>query len=387
MSLSINRQRRVVTLLRWVMFISLAYLTTTGDTSYVLFGLLAVVVASNVALSRVSDKLWEHAALLPVIAGLDSVVLVGALLVSPGFTRDFFFAYFANLAVVALAGNLRRAIVGTSTVVAAYGTLLALQYGQAFLQSPDLIGRLGFLFTVGIGYGGMLDASHNRLREATRQGQLLNWVGKLSEAFSDDFDAVDIIRQVLVDTQDAYPGNTRASLVQIEDHTVRVISSSDSDSHGDFELAPERYPELIAAVSTGEPIVIDDIRTDPLTKSVREFVGELPFHSLLLCPVALEDSEFGHVVLRVARKGSPFSPSMVETTQHVAAAIGVIFRQAKLREAAHRSEKMEMVSQVTQQRGSQLQRNPVDGVAVFPGAPQGCSRTRRDLSLRHERLW
>jgi len=347
MSLSINRQRRIVTLLRWVMFIALAYLMTTGDTSYVQLGLLAVVAASNIALSRISDKLWEHAALLPAIAGLDSIVLVGAMLLGQGFARDFFFAYFANLAVVALAGNLRGAIVGTGTVVGAYGTIMALQYGQTFLQSPELVGRLGFLFTVGIGYGGMLDASRTRIREAELQDQLMKWVGKLSAAFSDEFDAAEVIRQVLIDTQSAYPGNTRASLVQIEDRTLTVISSSDTDDNGTFELAPERYPELIAAVSSGEPIVIDDIRDNPLTESVREFVDDLPFNALLLCPVALEDSDFGHVVLRVARKGPPFSPSMVATTQHVAKAIGVIYRQARLREAVERSEKMEMVSQVT----------------------------------------
>jgi signal transduction histidine kinase len=56
---------------------------------------------------------------------------------------------------------------------------------------------------------------------------------------------------------------------------------------------------------------------------------------------------FGHVILRIARKGTPFSPSMVATTEHVAKAIGVLFRQAKVREAIERSQKMEMVSQVT----------------------------------------
>ena len=41
-----------------------------------------------------------------------------------------------------------------------------------FLQNPELVGRLGFLFTVGVGYGGLLDASRVRMREAALQGQL-----------------------------------------------------------------------------------------------------------------------------------------------------------------------------------------------------------------------
>jgi signal transduction histidine kinase len=346
MSLSIQRQRRIVTLIRWVMFIALAYLTTAGDASAVQLGLLAVVAASNIALTRISDTHWEHQALLPVIAGVDTIVLVGAMWAGQGFARDFFFAYFAHLAVVALAGNLRSAIVGTATVVSAYGGYLALEHGVSFLQTPELIGRLGFLFSVGVGYGGLLDASRIRIREAALQAQLVGWVGKLSAAFSDDFDVVEVIRQVLRETQDAFPGNARASLVQIEGNSVRVIGSSDDDK-GEFELTPERYPELIAVVKSGETLVIDDLRTDPVTESVSEFVADLPFDALLLCPVDLEDSEFGHVILRIARKGPSFSPSVINTAEYVAQAIGIIFRQAKMREAMERSEKMEMVSQVT----------------------------------------
>ncbi len=347
MSLSIDRQRRIVTLIRWVMFVALAYLTTAATASVGQLGLLAVVAASNVALARISDSRWEHQALLPTIAGLDAVVLVGAMWLGQGFARDFFFAYFALLAVVALAGQLRRAVAGTALVVGCYGAFMALEHGMHLLQSPELIGRLGFLFSVGVGYGGLLDASRSRMREAALQGQLVGWVSKLSVAFSEDFDAVDVIRQVLVDTQNAYPGSSRASLVQIEGHEVRVIGSSDDDDNGTFELTPERYPELVAVIDKGEPVVINDIRTDPVTESVREFVDDLPFTSLLLCPVHLADAEFGHVILRVARKGTSFSPSIVTTTQHVAEAIGIIFRQAKMREAMERSEKMEMVSQIT----------------------------------------
>ena len=348
MDSTLHGRRRIVTLLRWVMFIALSYLVwASGEGTVALrAGLLGVVALSNVALSRLRMATWEHPALLPSIAAVDIAVLLGAMVSGPGFSRDFFFAYFVILAIVGMASSLRWAVTGTTLAVAGYGTILGLEHGIVLLQTPDLIGRLGFLFSVGVGYGGLIEASRARAREKLLQSQLLGWVGKIRAAFSDDFDATHVIREVLVDIQTIYPGNVRASLVQLGEDAMQVISSSDDQDIRELELSAERYPELTKAVETRQTIVIDNLATDPLTESVRELVADLPFNALLLCPVNLEDPTIGHVVLRVARRGGAFSPSLVDTTQHVAEAIGAIFRQAKMREAMERSEKMEMVSQI-----------------------------------------
>ncbi len=348
MNSTLQDRRRIVTLLRWVMFIALAYLVwASGEGTVALrAGLLATVALSNIVLSRLRPATWEHPAMLPVVAAVDISVLLGAMVSGPGFARDFFFAYFVILAIVGMAGSLRWALAGTTLAVAGYGTILGLEHGMVLLQTPALIGRLGFLFSIGVGYGGLIEASRARMRETLLQSQLLGWVGKIRAAFSDDFEATDVIRHVLVDIQNIYPGNVRASLVQLGDSSMQVISSSDDEKIRELELSPGRYPELVKAVEASKTMVIDDLRTDPLTESVRELVADLPLNALLLCPVNLEDPAIGHVVLRVARSGGAFSPSLVKTTQHVAEAIGAVFRQAKMREAMERSEKMEMVSQI-----------------------------------------
>ena len=348
MNSTLQGRRRIVTLLRWVMFIALAYLVwASGEGTVALrAGLLGVVALSNIVLSRLRLSTWEHPALLPVVATVDISVLLGAMVSGPGFARDFFFAYFIILAVVGMASSLRWAVVGTTMAVAGYGAILGFEHGIVLFQTPGLIGRLGFLFSIGVGYGGLIEASRARLRETLLQQQLLSGVDKLRSAFSDDFNATDVIRHVLVDIQNVYPGNVRASLVQLGDGSLHVISSSDDQKVRELELSAERYPELMQAVETRDPIVIDDLRSDSLTESVRELVSDLPFKALLLCPVNLEDPTIGHVVLRVARQNGAFSPSIVNTTQHVAEAIGAVFRQAKMREAMERSDKMEMVSQI-----------------------------------------
>ena len=160
MDSNLQSRRRIVTLLRWVMFIALAYLVSaSGDGTVALrAGLLAVVALSNVALSRLRLATWEHSALLPVIASIDIAVLLGAMVSGTGFARDFFFAYFVILAIVGMAGSLRWALVGTALSVAGYGAILGLEHGMVLLQTPSLIGRLGFLFSVGVGYGGLIEA-------------------------------------------------------------------------------------------------------------------------------------------------------------------------------------------------------------------------------------
>lgn len=342
-------QRRTVMLLRWVMFIALGYLmwASGGGTTGVQIGLLAVVAASNVALGRLSPGLWEHPALLPVIAALDIGVLTGAMLMGLGFARDFFFAYFVLLAVIAMLPTLRWATLATTLLVLGYGAFLSLQEGWALVQAPALMGRLGFLFTVGVGYGGLMEAGKVRLREAAMRGQLVGWVGKLSAAFSDEFDAFDVIRQILLDVQNIYPAAVRASVVQVRGGQMQVIGSSDDPELRELHLDPERYPELLSVIERGEPLVVSDIHADPETAAVRALLSDLGFSGLLLCPVNLNDADLGHVVLRVARRSGAFTPGMIRTTQHVADAIGVIFRQARVRDTVERSERMEMVSQIT----------------------------------------
>ena len=338
-----------MTWLRWITFLALAPLVAAGadGAGQLQLVLLAVVAASNVALARLPPRIWEHPALLPIVAVLDIGVLTASMYWGQGFARDFFFAYFALLAVVAMAGRLGPAVVAATLVVIGYGTLLGLRSGLELLHSPELIGRLGFLFSVGVGYGGLLEAGKARLHDAALRGQLVGWVSKLSAAFADDFDAVDLIRQVLLDIQAAYPGNVRASLVQVLDGRVTVITSSDDEEIRHLPLAAEQYPELTRVLEEGRPVVIEDIRTSPVTEAVRELVADLPFTALLLCPVRCEQDGVGNVVLRVARKHGSFSPAMVQTTQNVAEAIGVIYRQATLREAMERSQRMEMVAQIT----------------------------------------
>lgn len=343
-----RNQRKLVTLLRWVMFLALASLMTAhGNTTALQLGLLAVVAGSNLGLARISPRRWESPALLPLVASIDIGVLTASMFWGQGFAQDFFFVYFLLLAVVAMASTLRLSIAATTVVVLAYGGYLGLHSGLALFQSAAMIGRLGFLFSVGVAYGGLTEAGKARLRDAAVQGQLVGWVGKLSSAFSDEFDAREVIRHVLVDLREVLPDSVRASLVQIDGETLQVISSSDNDAIDEHDLVPDRYPEIMHAIEHQSTVVIDDLRTSPLTATVRDRVNKLPFRSLLLCPVNLEDSNIGHVVLRLARHHGDFPPGLVATAENVAEAIGVVFRQAKLREAIERSEKMEMVSQIT----------------------------------------
>lgn len=342
-----QNQRRIVVLLRWVMFIALAYLlwAAGGLDSWPGVALLLVVAVTNLALARLNPGRWEHPALLPVVAVLDIGVLTASMFLGHGFARDFFFAYWVLLAAVALLPTLRWATLATLLAVSGYGTYLALTVGWDILQAPELLGRLGFLFSVGITYGGLTEAGKVWLREAALQSQLVGWVGKLRSAFSDEFDSFEVIRQILLDLQEIYPVTVRASVVQIAGGQIHVISSSDDASVRELDLDPTRYPELTEVVASGEPMVIDDLQ-----ERHAELEGKgapLRFNSLLLCPVNLRDPSMGHVVLRVARESAPFTPGVIRTTQHVAEAIAVIFRQAKVRELMERSERMEVVSQIT----------------------------------------
>ena len=347
-----STQQKLVVYVRWLSFLALIYLLSFGAPGSIAPQVALIVVAalSNVGLSRLSVAMWDHPVLLPAITLLDVSILTSSMVLGSGFNRDLLFVYFVLVALVAAAPSLKWGTTAAAGALSGYAVYLSLENGRALLQSPELIGQIGLLFSAAIVYAGLTEASKVRLQEAAAQGQLVSWVDKMSAAFSEDFDAIELIRQVLIDAQRTFSGNARSSLVELTGEVFQVIASSDDREFRDRPLNLDLYPELRLVVNGTEPIVIDDIKKDPITAPVREQVEGLEFSSLLICPVLLDgDSNDGmdHIVLRVARSHGVFTPSQVATAQHLASAIALIFRQARMRDSVEKNERMALVTQIT----------------------------------------
>ena len=95
-------------------------------------------------------------------------------------------------------------------------------------------------------------------------------------------------------------GFDRASLIaHIEgsDHAF-VIAATDAEPLQRFTLAIAEYPEVLEAIRTGAPVLIDDVRTHPLTASLGELLQSRGVRALAVFPVQWRGRPLGAFLLR-----------------------------------------------------------------------------------------
>ena len=338
-------------LLRWLLTLAVAYLIalTPETTLNLQLALIGALGLTNVALMLAGDKLWRHRALVPLLVVFDTGILSTALFVSGAAGQDFLIAYFVILAIVALGrGNMRWATLGAAVLVTAYAFVLYLRSEAGFLMTSAVLLRLPFLLVVGSFYAGLTEVAQARSNEARIHRNLLGWVGKLTATFASEFEASQLIRQVLSDIDRVFAVPVRASLVRVQADRLKVLASSDDEDVRDLVLEPSRYPELVAAVDTEQPTIINENLDE---QGVRELDGPgetVPFSSVLLCPAELSDDPPTHLVLRIARRKGKFTEEEVDTCAQLATATTVVFKQAELRTTAEKTERLQIVNQIAE---------------------------------------
>ena len=109
------------------------------------------------------------------------------------------------------------------------------------------------------------------------------------------------ILHLIVDKMAGMIGNARCSIVSINNEGVPYVkASSDLALHEDIKLELCRYPEISKALNSKQPVIINDIKNDPLMDSVRAQIKGLNFNSIVVIPVIKKESVIGTFLLRMA---------------------------------------------------------------------------------------
>jgi len=109
------------------------------------------------------------------------------------------------------------------------------------------------------------------------------------------------ILHLIVDKMAGMIGNARCSIVSINNEGVPFVkASSDLALHEDIKLELCRYPEIKKALNSKQPVIINDIKNDPLMDSVRTQIKGLNFNSIVVIPVIKKESVIGTFLLRMA---------------------------------------------------------------------------------------
>ena len=109
------------------------------------------------------------------------------------------------------------------------------------------------------------------------------------------------ILHLIVDKMAGMVGNARCSIVSINNEGVLFVkASSDLALHEDIKLELCKYPEISQALNSKHPVIINDIKNDPLMAPVRTQVKSLNFNSIVVIPVIKKESVIGTFLLRMA---------------------------------------------------------------------------------------
>lgn len=101
----------------------------------------------------------------------------------------------------------------------------------------------------------------------------------------------------------------RCSFVRIhEDRKIGIVeASSDNSALRNLQIDLQKYPEIIEVFNSRETLMIPDIGTAPIMDSVRQYLMETTYRSLVLVPVIAEDEIVGTLLLCSARSSAPFT--------------------------------------------------------------------------------
>jgi len=134
-------------------------------------------------------------------------------------------------------------------------------------------------------------------------------LARINEVLTANGDDAEALVQALSITANVL-GFDRASLVaHIEgsDHAF-VIAATDAEPLQRFTLAIAEYPEIVEAIRTLNPVLIDDVQSHPLMAPLAEMLAARRIRAIAVFPVQWRGRPLGAILLRKERPG----------TQHVA---------------------------------------------------------------------
>lgn len=169
---ALESKKTAVVTLRWLLVIAAAYLMLFNGQHTSPLGVAIVVVlmlASNVIIARLPEKLVAHSAFDPILLLHDTVLLSVGFYLTETISSDFYLLYFFVIFLAGVSEKLTSVLLGSILASIAYLSLAwsGLMGAPAVLLSGSLVLRLFFIVAVALFYGYFVERL--RLDRATRQ--------------------------------------------------------------------------------------------------------------------------------------------------------------------------------------------------------------------------
>jgi two-component system cell cycle response regulator len=119
-------------------------------------------------------------------------------------------------------------------------------------------------------------------------------------------------------------------------HAV-VVAAFENPSLQHLSVQLDRYPEIRAALESGQPVLVEDLETHPLYEGVREVWGiegiEVSIRSVIALPFSVDRGQYGVFLVRRTRDQERFGPADLEFAQAVITAAVAVIQRAQMMES------------------------------------------------------
>ena len=143
---------------------------------------------------------------------------------------------------------------------------------------------------------------------------------ELSQLISATLDPKELLYRIVKKISEVIPVN-RCSIVRVDwlQKSAFVVASHEDPNISGIRLKLKKYPEILAALTSKEAVVVNDVATDPLMNKVREVVLLLGIKSILVIPIIFHEKVIGTLFLRTSITERIFRQSEVRLLNTIAA--------------------------------------------------------------------
>ncbi len=142
---------------------------------------------------------------------------------------------------------------------------------------------------------------------------------ELSQLISTTLDPKELLYKIVKKIADVMAVN-RSSIIRVDwlRKSAIVVASHEDPNMPGVRLNLKKYPEILAALASKEPVLINDVSTDPLMKKVREIIMPLGIKSILVIPIKFHEKVIGTLFLRTSKRARAFSASEIQLLNTIA---------------------------------------------------------------------
>jgi two-component system cell cycle response regulator len=116
--------------------------------------------------------------------------------------------------------------------------------------------------------------------------------------------------------------------------TGTVVAATENPAVNGLEVSLDQYPELQAALATGQPVLVEDIATHPLYEGVRQQWGrqgtDVTIRSVIALPFTVDRGAYGVFLVRRTREQDALGSADLEFAASVISAAVAVIQRARM---------------------------------------------------------